>query len=217
MSDRCLKCDIFSHPILTSIQVPWTYEYSKWYHQYPRSPQEALEAAASLSEYTITELGTWAITRSVWPRLRIYTPRNDAADPLSNSIHLLLGSRASPTHAALCSAFLDWVIDRKGGQAITKTFRDGQVYNSENTAIASTTLYLSSPPEPRAIYDGGYSNAQSVRLRIANGGAGEAGLIGAWANAFIQSRVVNHKDAPFKVSHRAFMLSMALTYFFFCR
>ena len=124
---------------------------------------------------------------------------------MSNSIHLLLGARASPTHAALCNAFLDWVIDRKGGQAITKTFGDGQVYYSENTTIASTTLHQSSSPEPRATYNGGYLDAKIVRLRIANGGAGEAGLIGAWANAFIQSRVVNHNDAPFKVSHRAFM------------
>jgi len=178
-----------------------------------------LEAAASLSEYTLTDRGTWAITRSVWPRLRIYTPRNSAADPLSNSIHLLLGARASLTHAALCNAFLDWVIDRKGGQAITKPFGNGQVYYSESTTTgnALTTLHLSSPPEPRAVYDGGYPNAQSVRLRIANGGAGEAGLIGAWANAFIQSRVVNHNDAPFKVSHRTFMSSMALTFFLFRR
>ncbi len=162
-----------------------------------------MEAAASLSEYTITDQFTWNNTSSVRPRLRIYKPRkSNATNPLSSSVHLLLGARAAPTHADLCNAFIDWVID--GGQAITKTFRNGQVYYSEDIAVATAMLYSDSTspqPEPRAIYDGGYSTAKSVDLRIANGGAGEAGLIGAWANAFIQTRVVDYGDAPFKVGH----------------
>lgn len=43
-------------------------------------------------------------------------------------------------------------------------------------------------PAPSAIYDGGFSSAKEtgVLLRIGNGGAGQIGLIGALANAFIQ-------------------------------
>ena len=44
-----------------------------------------------------------------------------------------------------------------------------------------------------AIYNGGYENAkiQGVRLLIANGGAGQIGLIRAWADEFIQYMVRN--------------------------
>jgi len=47
------------------------------------------------------------------------------------------------------------------------------------------------------VYDGGLGG-KDIRLRIANGGAGQSGLIGAWADAFIQ---YCHKKgiAPFKV------------------
>ncbi|KAF8134245.1 hypothetical protein EV363DRAFT_1429857 [Boletus edulis] len=39
--------------------------------------------------------------------------------------------------------------------------------------------------QPTAVYDGGLGG-KDIRLRIGNGGAGQSGLIGAWANAFIQ-------------------------------
>lgn len=39
--------------------------------------------------------------------------------------------------------------------------------------------------QPQAVYDGGLGGKE-IRLRIGNGGAGQSGLIGAWANAFIQ-------------------------------
>jgi len=57
-----------------------------------------------------------------------------------------------------------------------------------------------SSTEPRAIYDGGYENAkiQGVRLRIANGGAGQTGFIGAWADQFIQY-MVSKGVPPFEV------------------
>ncbi|KAK0219862.1 hypothetical protein IW262DRAFT_1448372 [Armillaria fumosa] len=57
----------------------------------------------------------------------------------------------------------------------------------------------SSPLIPQATYDGGYSSATIVRLRVANGGAGQAGLIGAFADAFIKWRVESFKEQPFKV------------------
>jgi hypothetical protein len=56
---------------------------------------------------------------------------------------------------------------------------------------------------PHAVYDGGYhmtAHGQNVRLRIGNGGAGQSGLIGAWANAFIEHCVTDLGFEPFQVS-----------------
>ena len=54
--------------------------------------------------------------------------------------------------------------------------------------------------KPQEVYDGGYENAklQGVRLRIANGGAGQTGLIRAWADGFIQ-HMVSKGMPPFEV------------------
>lgn len=54
---------------------------------------------------------------------------------------------------------------------------------------------------PKAIYDGGYSDAKDILVRIANGGAGQSGLIGAWADAFIQHCVEFHKFPAFRVRY----------------
>ena len=53
--------------------------------------------------------------------------------------------------------------------------------------------------DPAATYNGGYSNATGIKLRIANGGAGQSGLIGAWADAFIQYSVKTLGYPPFQV------------------
>ena len=80
---------------------------------------------------------------------------------------------------------------------------------------------LTSPPSaihavesPQALYDGGYSDAsiRGVALRIANGGAGQAGLIKEWADAFIQYSVERGAQ-PFQVCISLFRLSSR--YFFF--
>ncbi|KAF5372303.1 hypothetical protein D9615_009318 [Tricholomella constricta] len=53
---------------------------------------------------------------------------------------------------------------------------------------------------PQATYNGGYPAATEIKLRIANGGAGQSGLIGEWANAFIQHCVSDLGTVePFKV------------------
>ena len=64
----------------------------------------------------------------------------------------------------------------------------------------STTFDSTSFNKPHAIYDGGYEDAkiQGVRLRIANGGAGQIGLIRAWADGFIQY-MVSKGMPPFEV------------------
>ncbi len=82
-------------------------------------------------------------------------------------------------------------------------FNRGIVTRS-NTGPTNGTNGTTTPPSssaPRAVYNGSYPDAhqQGVYLRIANGGAGQAGLIGAWADAFIKSRV-DQGDAPFEVS-----------------
>jgi hypothetical protein len=49
-------------------------------------------------------------------------------------------------------------------------------------AGVNTTVALA----PQAVYDGGYARVgQDIKLQVANGGAGQSGLIGAWADAFI--------------------------------
>ena len=68
------------------------------------------------------------------------------------------------------------------------------LYTSVGTLPASTGL------APQAVYNGGFTGATEVCVRIANGGAGQSGLIGAWANAFIQYAVSKGKQ-PFLVSN----------------
>ena len=54
---------------------------------------------------------------------------------------------------------------------------------------------------PQEIYDGGYSNDSArMKLRIACGGAGQSGLIGLWATAFIRYMVDSRGVEPFTVS-----------------
>ena len=86
--------------------------------------------------------------------------------------------------------------DTKGSQdSLCPTNR-----NHNNSRSLSTTFDSTNPNKPRAIYDGGYENAkiQGVRLRIANGGAGQTGLIRAWADEFIKY-MVSEGMPPFEV------------------
>ncbi|KIK66445.1 hypothetical protein GYMLUDRAFT_239395 [Collybiopsis luxurians FD-317 M1] len=62
-----------------------------------------------------------------------------------------------------------------------------------------------SPLHPSQTYNGGYDEAKTVRLRVANGGAGQSGLVGALADAFVRwcvkdSESHNYpREAPFLV------------------
>jgi hypothetical protein len=63
-------------------------------------------------------------------------------------------------------------------------------------AGVNTTVALA----PQAVYDGGYARVgQDIKLRIANGGAGQSGLISAWGNVFIQYSVQDLGFEPFLV------------------
>ncbi|KAF8637054.1 hypothetical protein AX16_010909 [Volvariella volvacea WC 439] len=94
-------------------QVPWALAYSKWYHQYPRFPIQALEAAALLGEYTITDRGTWLSSDpSVVAKLKIYKEGGDTDpnDLLLNPAHALLGAKAKPKNKEIWTDFMDWVL-----------------------------------------------------------------------------------------------------------
>lgn len=52
--------------------------------------------------------------------------------------------------------------------------------------------------KPQEVYDG-QLGGKEIRLRIANGGAGQSGFIAAWANAFIQYCVKEGIAQPFRV------------------
>lgn len=56
--------------------------------------------------------------------------------------------------------------------------------------------------KPRAVYFGNYPNTDKnkVGLRISNGAAGQTGLIGAWADSFINYMVQRKNHEPFVVS-----------------
>jgi ABC-type tungstate transport system permease subunit len=120
--------------VLIPLQVPWALAQSKWYHQYPRFPQEAIRAASSLSEYTLTDRGTWLTApKSITSQLRIYKMgSDDANDLLLNAAHLLYGARTPASHAEICREFLDWIVSPRGGQTVIENFsKHGQAVYSK--------------------------------------------------------------------------------------
>ena len=117
-----------------SRQVPWALDYSKWYHQYPRFPLQALAAASVLSEYTLTDRGTWLSSpTNVTSALTIYKAgTDDATDLLLNPAHVLLGAKADPANKAIWQAFMTWVVSPTGGQKVISEFKkNGQVLYSQ--------------------------------------------------------------------------------------
>ncbi|PPR04194.1 hypothetical protein CVT24_010742 [Panaeolus cyanescens] len=109
-------------------QVPWAFDYSKWYHQYPRFPREALIAASALSEYTLTDKGSWlSAPESVKASMKVYKIGSDNADdPLLNPAHVLLGKQASRANEDTCKAFMTWVVADNGGQKVIDHFPPGK-------------------------------------------------------------------------------------------
>lgn len=127
---------LFSHNLfsLPPRQVPWALAYSKWYHQYPRFPLQALEAASKLSEYTLTDRGTWLSSPpSVTDQLQVFkTGSDDAADPLLSPAHVLLGTNADAENAMIWQNFMKWVVRKDGGQKVVREFEKfGQILYSQ--------------------------------------------------------------------------------------
>jgi len=124
-----------SELFVTIGQVPWAYAYSTWYHQYPRFPIQALEAASKLSEYTITDRGTWLSSASeVVSSLTIYKAGGDSdpEDPLLNPAHVLLGANADPDNLPYAQSFMQWVVSATGGQHVIETFeKNGEILYSK--------------------------------------------------------------------------------------
>ena len=116
--------------------MPWAYAYSTWYHQYPRFPQQALQAAGLLSEYTLTDKGTYlSSNKTVQQSVKIFINGSDSAsDPLLNPARLLLGAKATPGNSQLARKFLEWMCEKNGGQAVVRNFK-----------INEETLYSEAP------------------------------------------------------------------------
>ncbi|KAF9459273.1 hypothetical protein BDZ94DRAFT_1172016 [Collybia nuda] len=123
-----------SELFITIGQVPWALTYSKWYHQYPLFPLQALEAASALSEYTLTDRGTWLSSPTdITEKLTIFKAgSDDADDPLLNPAHVLLGSRVNASNAAMSKLFMKWVAMKTEGQKVVSEFKKfGEVLYSE--------------------------------------------------------------------------------------
>ena len=105
-------------------QAPWAFTYSKWYHQYQRFPAEALNAAALLSEYTLTDVGSWVcLPKSTSSRLKAFKyGSDDPSDPLINPAHVLRGKRASVANKMINTEFMSWVVSPTGGQRVIENF-----------------------------------------------------------------------------------------------
>lgn len=88
------------------------------------------------------------------------------------------------------------LVDAKGSQ--DSLCQDNSTANLNISPFPA--FHSISSQKPQAIYDGGYENAkiQGVRLRMANGGAGQTGLVRAWADEFIQ-HMVSKGMPPFQV------------------
>ncbi|TFK50187.1 hypothetical protein OE88DRAFT_1661802 [Heliocybe sulcata] len=106
-------------------QAPWALSYSKWYHQYPLFPIQALKAAAVLEEYTLTDRGTWLSSEDATTKsLHVYKAgTDDPSDPLLLPGHVLLGGKVDKNYASICGSFMDWVIDEEGGQKVVREFK----------------------------------------------------------------------------------------------
>ncbi|KZS96898.1 hypothetical protein SISNIDRAFT_437687 [Sistotremastrum niveocremeum HHB9708] len=117
-------------------QVPWAYAYSTWYHHYARFPLEALKAASQLSEYTLTDYGTYLSSpEEVQNAVVEYKMSSGSADDLLlNPAHVLFGKAARENpHAILFMLWMHWA---EGGQAIVATY-----------APHGKVLYLPAPDE----------------------------------------------------------------------
>ena len=105
-------------------------KYSTWYHQYIAYPIQALEAAAVLQEYTLTDWGTWlTVDPKVQQKLKIFKKGTDGSyDPLLLPAHLLLSAHSKNT--AKAKDFAEWLVGSEG-QAVVAKFKknDTEMYS----------------------------------------------------------------------------------------
>ncbi|KAJ3533703.1 hypothetical protein NMY22_g7226 [Coprinellus aureogranulatus] len=110
-------------------QVPWALAFSKWYHQYPQFPKEALRAASLTGEYTLTDTATLvSIAESddagILDHIEVFREgkSDDKDDMLLNPCHALLGAKANPANQDIVIAFMDWLSDKDGGRKVVRVF-----------------------------------------------------------------------------------------------
>lgn len=122
----------------TSIgQTPWSEPYSTWYHRFVAFPYEALETAARLGEYTLTDRGSWyGVDAWVRESMDVFMEGGDGngvdgsgGDGLLNPAHALVGADAG--NRVLAVRFVEW-LGGDGGQEVIRTFasREGVVLYS---------------------------------------------------------------------------------------
>jgi ABC-type tungstate transport system permease subunit len=111
-------------------QVPWAIPYSTWYHAYIDFPVQALTAAASLMEYTLTDRGTWL---TVYPDDSKATlamllegkdgdddRKEDQADPLLNPCHALVSTKTDSAHQKMAKDFVAYLASPPGQDVIAR-------------------------------------------------------------------------------------------------
>ncbi|KAF8196453.1 hypothetical protein BJ912DRAFT_111431 [Pholiota molesta] len=83
----------------------------------------------------------------------------------------------------------------------TSNTRNGSTCTAPVTHCTLSTLAPASAATPYEIYDGGFESgkARGVCIRIANGTAGQVGLVRAWADNFIRHMVKEGED-PFLIA-----------------
>ncbi|KAF7717964.1 Uncharacterized protein PECH_004666 [Penicillium ucsense] len=89
-------------------------------------PIQALTAAITLNEYTITDRGTFlSISRELQNQTTIYkAATDDPSDPLLNPAHILIGKGAK--NEKMADEFTQWAISADGQQVITSFKKNGQ-------------------------------------------------------------------------------------------
>ena len=113
-------------------QVPWATPYSTWYHVFLDFPIQALEAAATLGQYTLTDWGTWlSADPSVTRTLTIFRKgEDDAADVLLNPCHALASTRTSPAEQAVAIDYITWLVSTTGQAMIAGFEKNGHALYS---------------------------------------------------------------------------------------
>ena len=113
-------------------QVPWAIPYSTWYHVFLDFPIQALEAAAALGHYTLTDWGTWlSADPSVTKMLTLFRKGEDnATDVLLNPCHALASTRASAADQAVANDFITWLVSAAGQAVIAGFEKYGQALYS---------------------------------------------------------------------------------------
>ncbi|KAE8355623.1 hypothetical protein BDV28DRAFT_30676 [Aspergillus coremiiformis] len=107
-------------------QVPWAIAYSKWYHQYMDYPIQALKAAITLHEYTVTDRGTFLTLgnqdKSLTDKIQIYK-RGEDYNELLNPADIIIAAKSE--NKAVAEEFVQWVLSPQGQEVIVNFHKDG--------------------------------------------------------------------------------------------